>query len=392
MVSTAFPSAHELESASLLPDAAPGRNSDFERHGAQSSLRTTRFFALLTLCGVAMSFGHAGRTVYEAVRDSFIAPAILSPDSDIVFNNKLKLGEIEVERARAAAEAEGIDADLAGAEAATARLEELQRTATNSLGWTTTITSQRAHANSTELHSLADQKRVIVDMLDGQKTLTAKASADLEAGIISKTDFARDQQALEQLQLALLDNDRATAQGQSVLEETRLATRALVGGNAPLMPELLTRQEQMIRVELELVHIDSEKRSKLAQRSALTERIAKIDELATELKSRPLFQAAEKSIDMAFVPYTQIDGVTRGATVYSCVWGLFMCRPVGTVSEVVPGEVILPDPWGNPTRGQYAVLNLQDREAARAKTLRVRSWSAADAPSSAQVGSKVARR
>jgi hypothetical protein len=158
------------------------------------------------------------------------------------------------------------------------------------------------------------------------------------------------------------------------------------------MPELLTRQEQMIRVELELVHIDSEKRSKLAQRSALTERIAKIDELATELKSRPLFQAAEKSIDMAFVPYTQIDGVTRGATVYSCVWGLFMCRPVGTVSEVVPGEVILPDPWGNPTRGQYAVLNLQDREAARAKTLRVRSWSAADAPSSAQVGSKVARR
>ena len=388
MVSTAFPSALELESASLLPDIALGANSDFEAQGARSSLRT-RFFAVLTLCGVAAGFGYAARTAYEAVRDSFIAPAILSPDSDIVFNNRLKLGEIEVERARAAAEAEGIDANLAGAATATARLEELQRTATNSLGWTTTITSQRAHANSAELHALADQKRVIADMLSGQRTLTARASADLEAGVISKSDYAREQQALEQLQLALLDNDRATAQGQSVLEETQLAARALSpGGNAPLMPELLVRQEQMIRVELELVHIDSEKRSKLAQREALTERIAKIDELANELKSRPLFQAAEKSINMAFVPYTQIDGVTRGATVFSCVWGLFMCRPVGTVSEVVPGEVILPDPWGNQTRGQYAVLNLQDRDAARAKTLRVRSWSGAGTQSNAKVSGK----
>jgi hypothetical protein len=65
-----------------------------------------------------------------------------------------------------------------------------------------------------------------------------------------------------------------------------------------------------------------------------------------------------------------------------------MCRPVGTVSEVVPGEVILPDPWGNQTRGQYAVLNLQDRDAARAKTLRVRSWSGAGTQSNAKVSGK----
>ena len=38
--------------------------------------------------------------------------------------------------------------------------------------------------------------------------------------------------------------------------------------------------------------------------------------------------------------------------------------------------MILPDPWGNQARGQYAVLNLADHEAAKSKTLRVRPGSA----------------
>jgi hypothetical protein len=79
-----------------------------------------------------------------------------------------------------------------------------------------------------------------------------------------------------------------------------------------------------------------------------------------------------RSLDVAFVPYTQIDGVAPGAPVYSCIWGLFLCKPVGTVAELVPGEVILPDPWGNQARGQYAVLDLHDRGSAKARTLRVR--------------------
>ena len=59
--------------------------------------------------------------------------------------------------------------------------------------------------------------------------------------------------------------------------------------------------------------------------------------------------------------------------------GIFLCKPVGRVGEIVSGEVILPDPWGNQARGQYAVLDLLDHDAARAKTLRVRSWASSPA-------------
>ena len=139
------------------------------------------------------------------------------------------------------------------------------------------------------------------------------------------------------------------------------------------MPELATRQEQMIRLDLEITRLKSENRSKAAQKTALADRVAKIDELAAQLKTRPAFLATQRSLDVAFVPYTQMSGVEPGAPVYSCLFGLFLCKDVGRVSDVVPGEVAMTDPWGNPSRGLYAVLNLTDRESAKSKTLRVRA-------------------
>ena len=141
------------------------------------------------------------------------------------------------------------------------------------------------------------------------------------------------------------------------------------------MPELMAHEEQVIRVELEVRRLLSEKRSKLAEHAALTDRVTKLDELAGQLKSRPIYQAAEKSLNVAFVPYSQIDGVESGALVYACTWGLFFCKQVGRIAEMVPGEVLSADPWGAPARGQYAVLALWSSDAARLKTLRVRAAS-----------------
>ena len=76
---------------------------------------------------------------------------------------------------------------------------------------------------------------------------------------------------------------------------------------------------------------------------------------------------------MAFVPYTQIQGVEAGSTLISCAWTLFRCRTVGRVAEVLPGEVITQDPWGTMARGQYAILELSDHAAAREKVLRART-------------------
>jgi hypothetical protein len=317
--------------------------------------------------------------------DSFVAPMILSPDSDLVLENKLKMAQLSMERDRAIGEAEGIEADLAGAEKGIARLTELETMAANALEWTRNINSHQASAGSAELNTISAQQAVLAGMLSKQKDVTAKAHANLEAGIISRGDLAKEEQNLSSLRLALLENGRTRVQSELSMHQVKLGQQSLAGhGGAPPMPELLAREDQMVRVELELVRLESEKHTKLAERKAIQEKIAKIDELLAQLRGRPLYQAVEKHLEVAFVPYTQLDGVTRGGQVYSCFWGFFGCSQVGTIAEVVPGEVTAPDPWGNPARGQYAVLDLKDHEAAKGKTLRVRGGSSTAVPSPSQ--------
>ncbi len=346
----------------------------------------TRLSAFVALCGVATALSYGAYSLYACSRDSFAVPTILSPSSDVVVAATLKLSELRVERVRAVAEIEGIDADLGGSDEALTQLQALKRTTDGAVHWTTRMTSQKAGESAVELAALADQKRVIGEMLAAQQDLTGKARKDVEAGLISRSEYSRQEQALNQVQLALLDNTRAVSRGKSALQENQLAQQALSRHTAPQMPELVTRQEQMIRVDLEIVRVEADKRAKTAERNALVERVAQLDEMVQQIEERPLFQAQERELELAFVPYTQLGGVKPGAQVVSCLWGLVWCHTVGRVSELVPGEVVQADPWGSHTRGEYVVLQLEDHEAARAKTLRIRSWGeAADAASRPQV-------
>jgi len=336
---------------------------------------STRLGALAVLCGIVSGAAYGGYSIYACVRDAFVVPTILSPTSDVVVATKLKLGELRVERVRAVAEMESLDADLAGSEKALVRLRDLSHTTGDAVQYTSAVNSRKTLEGTAELTALNQQRELLNSMLKTQQETLTQAKKDLAVGLISQADVERAQQVVNQTQLALLDNSRDQARGQSALNEANLSQAALSRESAPKSPELMHRQEQIIHVDLEMTRMEAERRAKTSQRDALTERIAQIDEMVQEIEERPLFQAVDKDLELAFVPYTQLAGVTPGAEVYSCVWGLFWCQKVGFVAELVPGEVVQADPWGSSTRGEYAVLDLSDHEAARAKTLRIRSWS-----------------
>jgi hypothetical protein len=372
-----------MASPSAVPEWALGVDaptpSGVRFRGPKSSLRT-RLCALLVLAGVTASLTCAASTALDVLHDSFVAPAILSPESEVVLAQKLRMSELDVERARAVAEMEGIDADLLAADQATRRLERLRDQTTAAVRWTSQMTRAKESASAADLKTLADQKQMLVSMVAEQEELARKAKVDMNEGIISRSDLVRENQARDQLRLALLENDRTRMQSESSYRETQLAEIALTRAGAPLTPELVSREEQLVHVEVELMRLDAEKRAKVPQRKALEERVGTIDDLLAQLKARPLFEAGQRSVNVAFVPYTQMNGVEAGADVYSCLWGIVFCKKVGTVVELVPGEMILPDPWGAQARGQYAVLSLHDQDSARSKMLRVRPNHSAPAP------------
>ena len=355
--------------------------ADSKENEAPKSNTRARFFAAIALATFASGLYYAGNQGYRAATDSFVAPMILSPDNDLVLQTKAKMSELDIERSRILVEAESIDADLAAADKAIARLRMLEATMINALEWTKTVTARQASSSRAELKALAAQKDVLSQMAEKQERISKEANANLAASLISKTDQAKEQLAYDQVQLALLDNERTRMQNEAALQQVFLAQRSLSMKGTPLMmPEAIAREEQLVRIELEISRLESEQRSKRAEKKVVLAKLAKMDELEVQLKGRPLIRATERSIDVAFVPYTQSEGVAGGAVVYDCIWSIFHCKPVGTITEIVPGEVILPDPWGNQARGNYAVLKLDEHESAKAKVLRVRPGAAAHTP------------
>lgn len=157
---------------------------------ARPALRTRiGAFATLSLLAAALCYG--AYSVYTAARDAFVVPTILSPTSDAVVATKLRLGGLRVERVRAVGELEAVEAALAGAEQAVARLQELERTAGEARHWTTRVTSQRARQTAAELMALSDQKQVLANMLSSKQQLVERARRDFDAGLISRGELAR---------------------------------------------------------------------------------------------------------------------------------------------------------------------------------------------------------
>lgn len=340
----------------------------------------TRLFSLTALCGVIGAIGYIGNTVYRVSTDGFVAPVILSPDSDMVIQSKLSLAQLLAERIQVVTKQESIEAELAGGEQAIAELKALRVGAMKAMDWTSTLSAQQANAGSRDLTALDGQRAVLSTMMAEEEVTVARMKKELEAGLAAKADYAREVQVLKQMQVAAFENERAHIVTGAQMSQVRLTQQALQGGGEkgrPATPEMLMQQDQLVRVQCELIRIESERRVKEGEMRHLGEELAKIDELLGQLKKRPIFRAIEANTNVAFVPYTQMDGVASGARIYDCVWGVFACKAVGTVTELLPGEAIVVDPWGSPARGQYAIMDLQEGEAAKSKTLRVRPSSTA---------------
>lgn len=335
----------------------------------------TRLSSVVMLCAALTAIGWVVTTVYRIATDSFVAPIRLSPDSDMVIQSKLSMSQLLAERARITAKRDAIDAEVEGASEALAQLETLRASAANALEWTSTVTTRQAVASAEDHRALLRQRALLTQMIADEESFVERSKRDLDAGLIQKSEYARQLHALNQLRVAALENERDHIATSTQIGQLRLAQQAMRGaGDRPRMstPEMLSQQDQMVRIQCEMIRLQAEQRSKTAERRHLEEELTKLDELLDQLKARPIFRAIEADTIAAFVPYSQIEGVRRGAEIYDCVWGIIACKFVGRIGELLPGEALVQDPWGSPARGQYALMDLVDPQATQSKTLRVR--------------------
>ncbi len=338
-----------------------------------------RLLALSLLAGTIAVLGWGGVQTYHVLTDAWIAPLHLSPDNDAVANLRLAHQRNLAEVGRLEAEVTRLDGQLAAIANATATLDHLRDDARQTLEWRAEVSRVETHGLGTSVDMMRRQLRALRQLRSRQDGLVDRARRDLAAGMLERSVLDREEQARDQVDVQIAEIQRHIAEARVRRDQTKTALRALRAGtgdgNAPSvgrMPEVAAGDEHAARLDLEIERLHAEARGHEAQRSAAVAAVAAVRDAIAELESRPLYRAMTADTDIAFVPYTQLDKLRERGDVLACTWSVFDCEPVGRVIEILPGEVVTQDPWGELARGQYIVLDLHDASAVRERVLRVR--------------------
>jgi len=231
----------------------------------------------------------------------------------------------------------------------------------------TAVARERSHDQLTgpQLAALNDQKQA-----DNAKTqavlaqlqqLETSINKDLAAGIITKGDATTQLAAINQSRDAYTDSRIAEVLlTDSILDKTTAGTKSL-----------------------EVLEKEAELRSDIAQldvtlavaQMQLQEDNRQIDRLraaiATAKQSPYYLNAAGNSrLYFAFVPYDDQASAMVGASVYDCYLNMVVCRKVGTVKQIFPGEQDIVHPiFKTQVRGFMIQLDLVRPASAQSKTV-----------------------
>jgi hypothetical protein len=226
---------------------------------------------------------------------------------------------------------------------------------------------------------LAGFRRLIADI---KRTRNAVTSVNHEFTSISKD-------TLKQEYAAHLINKDDQVKGGYELAEIEGSNLSLHQKNVEIDARVTDLKRQVASLEAagthgsgamsyEILHMRHEyEQSVLASQKAtddadaLTKSIDMLDATLGEYDTQlariakaPYVMAADKAVNTAFVPYDNVGAVQIGDKVYGCAVGFVWCHSVGTVAEVLDGEVLGKHPLHNrELRGILVRLTLTDPRA-----------------------------
>jgi hypothetical protein len=314
-------------------------------------------FGILTII-VFVLIGYIATTAFFYLSDSWIVPMAVSPTDEKVVALEAQLAERQNNRDRLAADYDdanraiavqkayqsdfeiAVQGDLSARKAALERMHELAIAAAS---------TRRSIRNSNDAFTSAAGKRMADEykagLIDRQGMLTGKLQL---AQITSSSLSLKEHQAEYEVRAADLE-------GQTKSLEALLANTA---SDTPVSYDVLK-----IKQELEASRLAAEKATGL--RDALKSALDREDKLLATLKATSYVRAMADHAQVAFVPYGNMHTVERGTSLYGCKVGMVFCHKVGTVLEILPGEVQFKHPHRDKMlRGQMVELKLEDSASA----------------------------
>jgi hypothetical protein len=314
-------------------------------------------FVILTIIVVVL-VGYIATSVFYMVSDSWIEPMVVSPTDERVLTLKSQLAEKSNLRDQVALELQHTERFIASQQEFQAEFVKA-------------VKADLAERKTTlrRLKSLAsgyagERSRIRKSNREFAKQSKAQMHKEYAARLIDRSEYLQGAFQLGQI---------ATSSLSLAERQVEFETRASeIDGEARALEAILTQKAagdegslsyDVLKVKQEYDSSRLETQKAIESRAALKESLARYDAILDSIKRSPFLRAADHSADVAFVPYSNLDDVKVGSPVYACALEMIICHEVGSVRELLPGEVTYKHPFREKDlRGQMVDLKLDDDE------------------------------
>ena len=323
-----------------------------------------RVFAIIVLYAVLIGIiVYAFIMGFYAVNSSWAAPVILSAadEKSLDFREKLvtsqqTIEDLKVDQNKLNSGLEEMKKHRAALLALEPQLQEA-------------IARQQQHnlTAGPELATLDNEKQSdnakTAQVLEQLKDMEANVNKDLAAGLITKADAATQLSALNQAKNNYTDSKIGEVLlTDSVLDKTTTGTDSI---------NVLVKQAEL-RSEVAQLDIAINVADKQATEDA--RQIDRLRQAITTAKQSPYYlnslPSGGQTLYFAFVPYTNQARAAVGAPIYDCYLNMVLCRYVGTVKQVFPGEEDATHPiFKTAIRGFLIQMDLSHPNSGKSQTV-----------------------
>jgi hypothetical protein len=321
-------------------------------------------FAVLSVIVFSL-LSYLGSNLFYFWSTHWLEPTIISATDDRVLALSSKLAEVQSQRDRIAADL--ADADrvitmqedfLKGAQQALAdELADRQSQLKQLHNLNKTYASTRVQVrNANRTYAGMSRKRIAAEYQARLIDREAAVSGAFQLSQIAQGSLSLAEKGIE------LDKRTGELERETAALEAGLSQQgAPVGGK--LSYEVVRTLQDVKRSQVELAKARD-------NRTVLAKSLQRYELMVKTIAQSPYLLAVEKRGTIAFVPYENLDNVKAGTPLYSCSVGLFFCRNVGQVVEVLGGELSVKHPLhNNMLRGQSVQVQLTDVRAAEHRVL-----------------------
>jgi hypothetical protein len=319
-------------------------------------------FAVLAVIVIVL-VGYVATSLFYALDRSWIVPAVISPTDEKVLALQTELALHETQRDR-------VLADLDAAERAVAAEQRYQRELTTAI--TADLGARQvalARVQSLATSAATARRNVQASSRAFAAAHSVQLAREYRAGVVDRAAMLDGRYQLAQISTSSL----SLAERQVELDTRAGELAAAVAGlsalagdhvdDTALSYEVLTIKRSYAASKLTLAKA-------LDTRAMLAASLKRLELLIANLAQSGYLRAVRDHATIAVVPYDNASNVHAGVSLHACRAAMLLCRRVGSVLEVLPGEVSVRHPNRERTlRGRMVVLDLDERGAARNEVL-----------------------